>query len=84
MTISVTVQRPTIIKANTYSLTSTQSNPDLVLKSVQISQNYVHNLLDVVESNPDNGSTLVYNSTTNKYDVKILPVTVVNIDGGTF
>ena len=84
MTISATIQRPTIIKANTYALTSTQSNPDLVLKSVPVSQNYVHSLLDVVESNPANGSTLVYNAATNKYDVKILPVVVTNIDGGTF
>lgn len=36
-------------------------------------------LVDVVEGTPANNATLVYNSTTDKYDVK-----QINLDGGTF
>lgn len=41
--------------------------------------NRLDNLLDVVESDPDDRSTLVYDKATDKYVVKTL-----NLDGGTF
>ena len=41
-------------------------------------------LLDVVENRPQDGDTLVYNSTTHKYEVKPVSINAVDIDGGTF
>jgi hypothetical protein len=81
MSITAVIKKPTLIRANTTSLTTTQSNPELTLRTTPVSQQYLHSLLDVVESNPASGDTLVYNSTTHKYEVK--PV-LANIDGGTF
>ena len=49
-----------------------------------LNQSYLHNLLDVVESNPTDGSTLVYNGTTHKYEVKHITVSVSALDGGSF
>jgi hypothetical protein len=37
-------------------------------------------LTDVDASDPDNNETLVYNSTTQKYEIKVLP----GIDGGSY
>ena len=46
-----------------------------------ISQNTTFaSLLDVDASDPVNNETVVYNSTTQKYEVKILPV----VDGGSY
>lgn len=45
-------------------------------------------LLDVVEGNPNNGDTLIYNSSDDKYYVQTLTNltsnNVSNLDGGTF
>jgi hypothetical protein len=49
-----------------------------------LNQSYLHNLLDVVENNPTDGSTLVYNANTNKYEVKQITVSVSALDGGSF
>jgi hypothetical protein len=49
-----------------------------------VSQNYIHNLLDVVEINPVDGATLVYNATTDKYEVKQITVSATSLDGGSF
>jgi len=84
MTINAVVKRPNLIVANTTALTTTQSEPAISLKNSGISQNYVHNLLDVVEISPQNGDTLVYNANTHKYDVAPVQVTVLSIDGGSF
>ena len=43
-------------------------------------QNYLGGLVDVDASDVDNNETLVYNSTTGKFVVKILPV----VEGGNF
>ena len=68
------------------SVMQSDTNPPVVLKNniPGINQNYLHNLLDVVESNPKEGDTLVYNATTDKYEVKPVNVSVADIDGGTF
>jgi len=86
MAINATISRPRGIVANTTSLITTQSNPPLDLKNngASLTQNYVHNLFDVVENNPQDGYTLVYNANTHKYEVKSINVTVGSIDGGTF
>lgn len=44
-------------------------------------------LSDVVENNPPNGSTLVYNSATDKYVVQQISIdsdNITEVDGGTF
>jgi hypothetical protein len=85
MTITAVIKRPNQIIANTTGLTTTQSNPPLTLSGGPISQVYVHNLLDVVESNPADQSTLVYNANTHKYEVKVLNVSSgIALDGGSF
>ena len=82
--INAVIRRPNLIVANSVPLTTTQSNAPVSLKNntASLNQNYIHNLLDVVENNPTDGSTLVYNSTTHKYEVKQL--TAVALDGGLF
>ena len=51
------------------------------------SSNRLDRLSDVVEVSPPNGSALVYNSTTDKYNVERLIITaedITEVDGGTF
>ena len=86
MAINATITRPRGIVANTSSLITTQSNSPIDLKNngASLTQNYVHNLFDVVENDPQDGYTLVYNANTNKYEVKSINITVGSIDGGTF
>jgi hypothetical protein len=83
---NATIQRPNLATVNSVAITDTQSNPPISLKSNlnSINQGYIHNLLDVVENHPSDGSTLVYNSTTNKYEVKQITVFVTSLDGGSF
>lgn len=84
--VTAVVKRPNLIIANTVPLTTTQSAPTLTLRAgvAPLSQNFVHNLSDVVEDHPPNGATLVYNSTINKYEVKELPIGTIALDGGVF
>ena len=84
--INATIRRPNLIVANTVGLTTTQSNPAISLKNnpSSLNQNYIHNLLDVVEDHPVDGSTLVYNANTHKYEVKQITINVTSLDGGSF
>lgn len=41
-------------------------------------------LLDVTEGSPSNGDVVVYNASTDKYEVKSLGNTSITLDGGTF
>lgn len=86
MSIIATLVSPTVIKTSTTALTSTQSAPAIELKnSASVSQSYVHSLLDVVEDNPTDGSTLVYDAFSNKYIVKPIVVQLAGgVDGGNF
>lgn len=86
MSINATIARPRGIVANTSGLVSSQTNPPLSLKNngASITQNYIHNLFDVVENNPQDGYTLVYNANTHKYEVKAITITDASLDGGTF
>ena len=86
MTVTAVVKRPNLIVANTVSLTTTQSAPTLTLKGgiASLTQNFVHNLTDVVEGVPADGATLIYNSITNKYEVKQLQYSTASLDGGVF
>lgn len=82
MSIKASVKTPltSVVGVVKNPLTGPTNNP----VSLKSSLNYIHSLLDVVESNPQDGDTLVFNSTTNKYEVKPISVNVVNLDGGTF
>ena len=86
MAIKATLSRPRGIVANTSGLINTQSNPPIDLKNngAALTQNYVHNLFDVVENDPQDGQTLVYNANTHKYEVKNVSISITNIDGGNF
>jgi len=86
MPIIATIKRPNVIIANTVGLTTTDSNPPIDLKNniTGIAQSYVHNLLDVVENSPVDGSTLVFNANTHKYEVKQITIFVEALDGGSF
>ena len=51
------------------------------------SSNRLDMLNDVVESSPENGSTLIYDAATDKYNVQRLVVNaddITDVDGGTF
>ena len=68
------------------TITATMRNSTITLKNnvPSVSQNYVHKLLDVVEVNPANGYTLLYNETLKKYVVGPVVAPDLNLDGGTF
>ena len=59
----------------------------LTLKNTLKDEITLKELVNVIESSPSEGDTLVYNSTLNKYEVKPLAISSSNIselDGGTF
>lgn len=63
------------------------SNDPITLVNDTGGQSRLDGLLDVYEGgDPDDGSTLVYDKTTDKYIVKKLPVGDIagNFDGGSF
>lgn len=88
MTITAVVKRPNIIVANSAPITSTQSMPAVTLKNnavTGITPIYLHNILDVQETNPQDGATIVYNAATDKYEVKIVESDpYLRLDGGSF
>ena len=65
----------------------TSNTQPVTLKSQARSVNNLADIVDVVESSPQDGFTLVYDSVTDKYIVKQLESQDINItalDGGTF
>jgi lipopolysaccharide export system protein LptA len=86
MAINAVITQPRLIIANTSQITSTQSNAPISLKNnvASVSQNYLHNLLDVDASNPVDGDTLIYNANTGKYDVAPISIGSAVLDGGSF
>lgn len=52
---------------------------EITLDTVQAGASRLDQLSDVVESSPSNNATLVYNSSTDTYNVQEM-----NLDGGTF
>jgi hypothetical protein len=87
MSITAVVKRPNLIVANTTPLTTSQSMPPVSLKNNVASVNnlYLHNLVDIVESNPQNGSLIIYNAQTDKYEVRLLESEPnLKLDGGSF
>jgi len=84
--IVVTLKRPNLIIANTAGLVGSSTTPAVELhnQAPGISQSYVHNLLDVVETDPTEGDTLVYDGSLRKYVVRPPTLEAASIDGGGF
>lgn len=62
---------------------TTKVNP-VSLVSVGTGSTRFDQLVDVVEGTPANGDVVVYNASTDKYEVKTLSNTSIQLDGGTF
>jgi hypothetical protein len=87
--INITVStKPSISVGITDSRTAATANiQPVAIKALARSINTLSDIPDVIETAPQNGYTLVYNATTDKYEVKQLTVSDINIetlDGGTF
>lgn len=66
---------------------ATAPTQPITLKASARTINTLKDITDVVEGSPQDGFTLVYNAATDKYEVKQLTVSDINItglDGGTF
>lgn len=78
------------IKVNLVSNGIINTNSVKILSSTPLSSNRLDTLEDVVEGqSPPNNSTLVYNSETDKYEVKLLDLddvtsTLDSLEGGEF
>lgn len=85
MTIKVTVVQPTKIRTSINTQSPTITNK--IAASVSVLR--LDQLLDVEEQSPADGSTLVYNSQTDVYEVKKLDIDdltgdINDVDGGSF
>jgi len=56
----------------------------VTLRNTAADYNAIDRLTDVELSQRENGSTLVYNASTDKYEVKPLTAAITGLDGGTF
>lgn len=56
----------------------------VTLRNTAADYNAIDRLTDVELSQREDGSTLVYNASTDKYEVKPLTAAITDIDGGTF
>lgn len=65
--------------ANVNNVLVPKAQKEITLDTVQPGVNRLDELADVVESSPSNNATLVYNSSTDTYNVQEM-----NLDGGTF
>jgi hypothetical protein len=71
------------IKVNIQGQTLTTTAP-LTIRNTAADYNAIDRLTDVELSQRENGSTLVYNASTDKYEVKPLAAAITGLDGGTF
>lgn len=72
-----------IIKVNLQNNTLTAAAP-VTLRNTGADYNAIDKLVDVVTSGREDGSTLVYNATTDRYEVKPISTAITSLDGGTF
>jgi hypothetical protein len=56
----------------------------VTLRNTAADYNAIDRLTDVELSQRENGSTLVYNASTDKYEVKPITAAITGLDGGTF
>lgn len=73
------------VKVNNIGGTLTSSSP-ITLKNQIVEITSIENIADVDEINVTDGATLIYNSSTDKYEIKPLNFNDLSgdIDGGTF
>lgn len=71
------------VKVNTQNQVLTSQAP-VTLRNTAADYNAIDRLTDVELSQRENGSTLVYNASTDKYEVKPIAAAITDIDGGTF
>lgn len=60
------------------------SQAPVTIRNTAADYNAIDRLTDVVLTDRTDGSTLVYNASTDKYEVKQLAVEITGLDGGTF
>lgn len=72
------------IKVNLNGGTAITTSSPLSLRNAAADYNAVDKLSDVDVSSRQNNSTLVYNATTDKYEVKPVVEAITSLNGGTF
>lgn len=76
-----------IVKVNNNASVLTAQSP-ITLKNTINEINSIEDIRDVDEIDVTDGSTLVYNASTDKYEVKHINIEnvegIINLDGGTF
>jgi hypothetical protein len=77
--IEAVVKTTSKIIANTSTVVTGLQGAPVELRNNVVGQNYIHSLLDVIEVAPQDGSTLMYNAQTRKYEVRPFSG---NLDGG--
>lgn len=80
-----------LLNVKVSNLGGSLSSPGPITLKNQISEiNSIEHISDVDEINVTNGATLIYNSTTDKYEIKLLEFSNIvgennlQLDGGTF
>lgn len=82
--MSIIVAKPVSVTAsikvaNVNNVLVPKAQREITLETVQAGATRLDQLTDVVEASPVNNSTLVYNSSTDTYNVQEM-----NLDGGTY
>lgn len=72
-----------VIKVNLQNNTLVASAP-VSLRNTAADYNAIDKLSDVVITERADGSTLVYNAATDRYEVKPMTAALTSLDGGTF
>jgi hypothetical protein len=71
------------IKVNIQGQSLTTTAP-VTIRNTAADYNAIDRLTDVELSQREDNSTLVYNASTDKYEVKPINAAITDIDGGTF
>lgn len=82
-TIVVNQPTGTVVKVTQQNQTLSSQAP-VTLRNTAADYNAIDRLTDVVLTDRADGSTLVYNASTDKYEVRPLAVQITGLDGGTF
>lgn len=72
------------IKVNLNGGGQISTSSPISLRNAAADYNALDKLSDVDVSSRENNSTLVYNATTDKYEVKPLALAITSLNGGTF
>lgn len=81
--ITVTQIQGTTVKVVPQNQVLTSQAP-VTLRNSAADYNAIDRLTDVVLTERTDGSTLVYNASTDRYEVKPLTAALPSLDGGTF